>query len=247
MRAISFASEMIRAYQAGRKTQARRIAKGLEMPPLLTGETLDEYTNRLTGADGTGRRPYKHRNRQCSIGWHGECSDPSGERCECPCHKSPYGKPGDQLAFLEGYQIAGASSVATIVYGHYLADDEEFNRTLTPQEFAKWKRRKWPFRATPGRFMYRPLVRYKPQILSVRVERVQEISYADLLAEGCPMDRVHDIIRPVFDEDGRCVQKGVFGPRAWFWKLWDSIHGPGAWERNDWVFVIEFPRYEGAQ
>ena len=26
------------------------------------------------------------RNRQCSIGWHGECSDPAGVSCECPCH-----------------------------------------------------------------------------------------------------------------------------------------------------------------
>lgn len=25
-------------------------------------------------------------NRQCSIGWHGECSDPEGERCKCACH-----------------------------------------------------------------------------------------------------------------------------------------------------------------
>jgi hypothetical protein len=59
-----------------------------KMPPMLDGETIDEYTNRLTGADGTGRRPYDHRrNRQCSIGWHEECSDPSGETCECPCHR----------------------------------------------------------------------------------------------------------------------------------------------------------------
>jgi hypothetical protein len=25
-------------------------------------------------------------NRQCSIGWHAECSDPGGERCRCACH-----------------------------------------------------------------------------------------------------------------------------------------------------------------
>lgn len=58
-----------------------------EMPPALPGETDEQYTDRLTGADGTGRRPYDHpRNRQCSIGWHEECSDPAGERCKCPCH-----------------------------------------------------------------------------------------------------------------------------------------------------------------
>ena len=57
------------------------------MPPMLPGETGEQYTDRLTGADKTGRVPYDHkRNRQCSIGYHDECSDPDGEVCQCPCH-----------------------------------------------------------------------------------------------------------------------------------------------------------------
>ena len=60
-----------------------------EMPPVFDGETAAQYTDRLTGADGTNRVPYNHRRkRQCSIGWHNECSDPDGEECECPCHKA---------------------------------------------------------------------------------------------------------------------------------------------------------------
>jgi hypothetical protein len=56
-------------------------------PPMLPDETPDAYTSRLTGGDRTGRSPYDHRrNRQCSIGWHNECSDPLGVSCECPCH-----------------------------------------------------------------------------------------------------------------------------------------------------------------
>jgi hypothetical protein len=58
------------------------------MPPKLKGETADQYTDRLTGADKTNRVPYKERrNRQCSIGYHDECSDPKGGQCQCPCHK----------------------------------------------------------------------------------------------------------------------------------------------------------------
>jgi hypothetical protein len=54
------------------------------MPPALPDETDEQYTDRLTGADRTGRVPYDHhRNRQCSIGWHNECT---GGGCECPCH-----------------------------------------------------------------------------------------------------------------------------------------------------------------
>ena len=61
-----------------------------EMPPALSGESDDAYTDRLTGADRTNRVPYDHsRNRQCSIGYHNECSDPSGLKCKCPCHAMP--------------------------------------------------------------------------------------------------------------------------------------------------------------
>lgn len=28
--------------------------------------------------------------------------------------------------------------------------------------------------------------------------------------------------------------------RGAFVHLWNSIHGPGAWERNDWVWVVGF-------
>lgn len=58
------------------------------LPPMLDGETAAQYTDRLTGADGTGRVPYKERRfRQCSIGYHGECTDPEGKECKCPCHQ----------------------------------------------------------------------------------------------------------------------------------------------------------------
>ncbi len=42
------------------------------------GEAIEEYTDRFTGADGTGRVLYDHRCRQCSIGWHAACSDRPG-------------------------------------------------------------------------------------------------------------------------------------------------------------------------
>jgi hypothetical protein len=62
------------------------LAKGRwypQMPPGLDHEDDDAYTNRLLGQDN----PYDHyRNRQCSIGYHNECSDPVGKECECPCH-----------------------------------------------------------------------------------------------------------------------------------------------------------------
>lgn len=74
------------------------IVKGLWYPrgaPTLPGETAEVWTQRMLGAEGEDRRPYDHRrNRQCSIGWHNECSDRQhlgvtnkAEGCGCPCHE----------------------------------------------------------------------------------------------------------------------------------------------------------------
>jgi hypothetical protein len=49
--------------------------------PQRDGEDNGAWTNRvLSHAKEHGT------NRQCSIGWHGECSDPAGEQCMCLCH-----------------------------------------------------------------------------------------------------------------------------------------------------------------
>lgn len=60
----------------------------MDMPACPDHITTNEaWTDYLTGADGTKKQPYpKHRNRQCSIGYHAECSDPDGITCGCPCH-----------------------------------------------------------------------------------------------------------------------------------------------------------------
>jgi len=85
--------------------EATEIVKGRwypELAPVLPGENPGTYTDRVTGADRTNRVPYDHRrNRQCSIGYHDECSDPDGETCECPCHyrKAPHRRHDDPKPF----------------------------------------------------------------------------------------------------------------------------------------------------
>jgi hypothetical protein len=75
------------------------------------------------------------------------------------------------------------------------------------------------------------------RITDIRVERVQDISLGDTRAEG------------IYNEwDGT---KWWFGNNAtdpamtphykWVFKeVWNSIHGPCAWERNDWVWAYTF-------
>lgn len=62
------------------------------------------------------------------------------------------------------------------------------------------------------------------EITAVRVERLQDISEADAIAEG---GTEH------FNID-------------WFGPLWASIYGVDSWNANPWVWVIEFRRVGGA-
>lgn len=106
------------------------------MPPLLDGETGEEYTDRLTGADRTDRRPYDHaRNRQCSIGYHDQCSDPAGDTCGCPCHTTPPGEPrhDDPRVFVlaRDEDITGVSGTGPVAQGVEFADGTCAMRWLT--------------------------------------------------------------------------------------------------------------------
>lgn len=64
-------------------------------------------------------------------------------------------------------------------------------------------------------------------VTDVRVQRVQGISEADAIAEGISAADVR-----MYPELGTA--------RMRFRDLWDSIHGPGAWERNEWVAALTF-------
>lgn len=67
------------------------------------------------------------------------------------------------------------------------------------------------------------------EIAEVRVQRVQDISHHDALAEGVDYD--------VSAEDG--------APVAQYRKLWDFINGKrGPWDSNPWVWAISFRRVE---
>ena len=68
------------------------------------------------------------------------------------------------------------------------------------------------------------------EVVSVRVERLNEISEADAIAEGIPS---------VFHGSIDCETE----PRAVkYAELWESINGEKSWAENPWVWVIEFKR-----
>lgn len=79
------------------------------------------------------------------------------------------------------------------------------------------------------------------EIINVRVERVQDISIHDAMAEGC-RGIMSDRTRYRFDGQEYLYPT----PCAAFEILWDKMHGKKyPWSSNPWVFVIEFTEYPG--
>ena len=82
------------------------------------------------------------------------------------------------------------------------------------------------------------------EITGVRVERLQEISEEDAKADGaergiyCGVDDEGPALRSIDCES----DERIASYRGGFRFLWECINGPGSWEKNPWVWVIEFRR-----
>lgn len=115
---------------------------------------------------------------------------------------------------------------------------------------AKWK---------PGIHLRRVNARITLDVLSVRVERLQDITEADARAEGvrldvgCPCQGDADepgehlpLCRLAFEPWPGDSPFGEAEPyRRGFAALWCSINGRRSWDENPWVWRIEFRRVAG--
>ncbi|MFU2766347.1 hypothetical protein ACM7NV_11845 [Pseudomonas aeruginosa] len=92
-------------------------------------------------------------------------------------------------------------------------------------------------RVRPSIHMPRWACRILLEITAVRVERLQDISEEQALAEGVrgePCDHARQA----------CADIGCWGDTAKgaFGFLWESLNGEGSWAANPWVWVVEFKR-----
>jgi hypothetical protein len=104
---------------------------------------------------------------------------------------------------------------------------------------AWWKR--------PAIHMPRAASRITLEVTGVRVERLQDISEADAIAEGieCLTYGGQTTYRNYsLDDELAEVSPMMESPVHSFRTLWESINGPDSWAANPWVWVVEFNRVQ---
>ena len=210
-RPILFSAPMVRAILEGRKTVTRRPMK---VQPVLKGKLWEVY----------------------GAGWgDGITSVPAvpGHRLSSNC---PYGKPGDRLWVREslgydceyGHYFAAGGKHGETVYLCSLFDDEDAQTGPSYDGLL-------PERSVPSIHLHRRYSRILLEITDVRVERLQDISDEQTLAEGIAKH----------PGGGHHVEDGKHhwaSPIDSFAGLWSSVGGD--WDANPWVWVVEFRRVQ---
>lgn len=150
----------------------------------------------------------------------------------------PYGKPGDRLWVRETFGHPWHHAQPR--YFYRASDDEKVG---CHPDFDGWK---------PSIHMPRCASRITLEVTGIRVERLQDISEADAIAEGiveCPIPadeegprRIGYMVGPDDGKSGLTVTA-----REAYRGLWESINGPESWEASPWVWVVEFKRVAPAR
>ncbi len=137
-----------------------------------------------------------------------------------PC---PFGQPGDRLWVRETFIREPAEYDLALSSRPYREASTVYRADVDRDEgLAKW---------SPSIHMPRKLSRIMLEVVSTRVERLQDVSDFGACCEGV----------------GRLDGPFCKSYRDGFYEIWQSIHGKKSWGENPWVRAVEFRRLEGAQ
>lgn len=218
-RPILFSGPMIRALLAGTKTQTRRVVKGAPEgwapigPETFSPTVINRHGNLEPGPATFG------------------AGNADGDRWIC----CPFGAPGARLWVREAWRTQPLfddqkpSNLPKAAAIRYEADEALRVYSLAGYGLCV------DGKLRPSMFMPRWASRITLEVTEVRVERLQDISEADALAEG--------VERCISDTSlvARSLVNGSMHADR-FAKLWESINGPGSWDANPWVWVVSFRR-----
>lgn len=222
-RPILFSGPMVRAILARTKTQTRRLIK----PQPTQGST-----EAFVGMDGIWR--FSQPTARCPVS---HATD--DVRC-------PYGQPGDRLWVRETWRPVGAfADMAIKEIGKYfhspataMSDHLRFKADDKPHDGGDAE--PW----LPSIHMPRWASRITLEITAVRVERLQDISPRDAVAEGllCREGILETWWGNGFDGSTPSDDCYFLSPVECYRVLWDSINANAPWESNPFVWVVEFKR-----
>jgi len=206
--------------------------------PMVRGLRDDTKTNTRRVV-----KPCRDRRWGCELAPHelaGEVN--GGDFTNCP-----YGQPGDRLWVRETARCNYRSEQPPTNTGCIGVDYRAGGSRM--QDYALGERDNYPWfpsrsfnadqtmRWAPAIHMPRWASRITLEISAVRVERLQDISEADAIAEG-----IEKTPSGMWSLYGQSDVDGTYSPRASFRALWESIYGAGSWEANPWVWVVSFRR-----
>ncbi|WP_274643369.1 hypothetical protein [Pseudomonas serbica] len=217
-RPILFSAPMVRAILEGRKTVTRRLVKGGQIPT----EETSVPTGERQRWSAIGQRDPRY--GFCVFGsTEAECAKELEEFAPCP-----YGRRGDRLWVRETFNTSTDCRPQIDEPYIYAAD-------LNSDGFQKWAAR-WK----PSIHMPRAASRILLEITDLRVERLQDISDEQALAEGVRPYLDHAEFGDWYHVEG--IETYSAEPSKSFELLWSSINGTESWNVNPWVWVVEFKR-----
>jgi hypothetical protein len=201
---------MVKAILEGRKTQTRRI--------IQCEQLIDDPNHWRFGAFRT--HPWLLGNFATFNN-----TAPSGSEIFV---KNNYGVAGDRLWVRETWAPRLSEDGLDYKNPRYVKYRSTTNHPSSPHDPMDWH--SWPSKWRPSIHMPRWASRITLEITKVRVERLQDISGEDVKAEGMALSPT-ELYSDVNTGDKL---------RQQYRRLWDSLHGKGAWDKNPFVWVIEF-------
>jgi hypothetical protein len=129
----------------------------------------------------------------------------------------PYGKPGDRLWVRETW-----------------AEKHEGFAYKASAPEACWENAKWK----PSIHMPRIASRITLEITNIRIERLQDITEEDAIREGVEMLPGYNL--KFYKNYNSNSQHWLETAKHSFQSLWQSINGPLSWDKNPFVWVVEF-------
>lgn len=206
----------------------------------------------LEGRKTATRRVVKPTGAVDIVPFIGRDNQPTGEFgwCQHPCYiekhiRCPYGQPGDRLWVKETFYAIGdvdGPAGSGQCWLHYRADESNNLGDADLQWRGPW---------TSPLFMRRRYSRITLEVTGVRVERLQDITPSQILAEGVqiPTTPEGQALIDISTKHGpaRFLPKlsGASSDdllRAHWAALWVQINGIESWHANPWVWVVEFKR-----